>query len=449
MLINLNNDSFPLDLRTKSPTDSYSLDQVATIVLAGGQGVRLMPLTETRCKPVISFGGRYNLIDVPISHSMNSGIRQIFIIGQYLANTLQKHLLHSYANYGISPGQLQLLIPEERESGKIWYQGTADAIRQNLNYLSEIPVEYFLILSGDQLYNIHFQKMVDFARQTDAEMVIATLPINQKDARRMGILKIDAEGCLKDFYEKPQEKEILEKFYTDDLTLQNMGFEAEEGRNYLGSMGIYLFKRQTLIDLLNEDLREDFGKHLILSQMKKNDVRAFLYDGYWEDIGTIDAYYHANLLLTRHSDDKKRGLQCYDEKNTIYTRSYQLPGAKIVGTYIDNSILCEGTLCEAEEISHSIIGVRSVLGRGVVIRDSILVGNEFYEGLSTCPKIGENSHIVKAIVDENVTIGHNVQLINRKNLQEYDSPPGAPPLHVRDGIIVVPRGATIPDHFIF
>jgi len=448
MLINLATEALPIGLKAKS-SDGYSLDRVASIVLAGGQGVRLFPLTATRCKPTISFGGRYNLIDVPISHSINSGIKQIFIIGQYLAYTLQKHLFQTYLNYGVNPGQIQLLIPEEREEGKIWYKGTADAIRQNLHYLGEMQVDYFLILSGDQLYNIHFQKMFDYARKTDAGMVIATLPVNEKDAKRMGLLKIDEEGRLSDFFEKPQEKSILNDYYTDDETLQGMGFEVEEGRNYLGSMGIYLFKRQVLIDLLNEDPREDFGKHLITTQMKKGDVRAFLYDGYWEDIGTIDAYYRANLLLTRSSDDNKKGLQCYDEKDMIYTRSYHLPGAKISGTRITNSIICEGTVCDAEEISHSIIGVRSVIKTGTVIRESILMGNEYYEALTSEPQIGENCQIVKTIIDENVSIGHNVKLINKRNLMEYDSPPGTPKIHVRDGIIVVPRGVSLPDHFSF
>lgn len=433
-----------------------SLERVAAVVLGGGQGVRLFPLTSTRCKPAITFGGRYSLIDVPISHSMNSGIRHIYVIGQYLVYSLQKHLIQTYVSNNFNQRNIQLLAPEEREGGKIWYKGTADAVRQNLQYLQELAADYFLILSGDQLYNIHFKEMVEFAKQTDADMVIATLPVNEKDAKRMGLLKIDQECRLVDFYEKPQEKKILENFYTNEETLNKMGFVIDHGRNFLGSMGIYLFKRQALIDLLLTDPREDFGKHLIISQMNHGNVRAFLYDGYWEDIGTIDAYYKANLALTRHDDDPKKGLQCYDERNLIFTKAYNLPGAKISHARIVDSIVCEGSIIEADEVIHSIVGVRSIIKKGSQVKESIIMGNEYYQrpqnsqaSISYLPTIGQNCLIHKAIIDENAFIGNDVQLINREKLAHFDSPKDKPPLYVRDGIIVIPRGAQIPNGYIF
>lgn len=273
----------------------------------------------------------------------------------------------------------------------------------------------------------------------------------------MGLLKTEHGGTqIVDFHEKPQEEELLKRYYTDDLTLHSMGYEAHDGKHYLGSMGIYLFKRQTLFDLLLKDPREDFGKHLIKTQMEQNDVHAYLYDGYWEDIGTVESYYHANLALTRHCDDRRHGLQCYDESNIIMTKSYRLPGAKITGTQVQSSLICEGSIIDAEEVSHSILGVRSVIKKGVVIRDCILMGNEYYERpplatghVAMKPGIGENTFIQKAIIDENVKIGKGVKLLNRAGHTHYDSPAGQPPIHVREGIIIVPRGTHLPDRFEF
>lgn len=458
MLVNFLSDSV-LESETQArlqPILSHiSLDRVAVIILGGGEGTRLKPLTQARCKPAISFGGRYSLIDIPISHSLTTGLSKIFVIGQYLAYTLQRHLFQSYFYTGISQNQIQLLIPEERGGKQIWYKGTADAVRQNIEYFSEIPADYFLILSGDQLYNINFQKMINFGVEVDAGMVIAAQPVNKKEAKRMGLLKIEHGGSrIFDFYEKPHEESILERFYTDDYTLRHLGCEDNQGKNYLGSMGIYLFKRQVLFDLLQEDLREDFGKHLIQTQMKRENVHAFLYSGYWEDIGTIESYYHANLALTRVEDDRKRGLQCYDEGGMIMTKRYNLPGAKISDCKVDRSIICEGCIIEAQEISHCIVGVRTIVREGTVIRDSIIMGNEYYErpplasgDPSLHPGIGKNCWIERTIIDENVIVGDNVQLLNRHGHLNFDSDDGL--IVVRDGIIVIPRGTHIPSNYVF
>jgi glucose-1-phosphate adenylyltransferase len=433
-----------------------SLDRVAVIILGGGEGTRLKPLTLARCKPAMSFGGRYTLIDIPISHSLTTGLNKIFVIGQYLSYSLQKHLFQTYLYHGIFQNTIQLLVPEERDGKKIWYKGTADAVRQNINYFSEIPADYFLILSGDQLYNINFQKMINFSVETDAGMVIAAQPVNKKNAKRMGLLKIEHGGSrIFDFYEKPQEESVLERFFTDDYTLHYLGYDdGQSGKHYLGSMGIYLFKRQTLFTLLKEDLRDDFGKHLIQTQMKKENVHAFLYDGYWEDIGTIESYYYANLALTHQEHDPKQGLKCYDEGSVIMTKREHLPGAKISNCKIDNAIVCEGSMIEAKEITHSVIGIRSRVAEGSVIRDSIVLGNEFYErpplskGEETLrPGIGKNCRIEKAIIDENVSMGDNVQLTNKHGHINFDSEDGL--VSVRDGIIVIPRGAHIPSGYIF
>lgn len=425
------------------------LDRVGVIVLGGGEGKRLEPLTKERCKPAISFGGRYTLIDIPLSNSLTTGLSKIFVIGQYLAFSLQKHLQEFYTHNPLNQVQIQLMVPEERDGKKVWYKGTADAIRQNLNYLSEIPVDTFLVLSGDQLYTLDFEKMIRFALECDAEMVLAAQPVTQKNAKRFGLLKLKPGSSeIADFAEKPQEEAILREYTLDERSLAQLGFTDPGERNILGSMGIYLFKRQALFDLLQTDHREDFGKHLIKTQIQRGGVHAFLHTGYWEDIGTIESYYEANLALTAEGE----GLNCYDVHSQIFTKNHNLPAAKILGTRINQSLICEGCLIEAEEITHSVVGVRSMLKKGVLIRDSILLGNEYYASPlpdGRAPVIGEKSVVVRAILDENVSLGRNVKLLNGARHTHYDSPPGEPALFVRDGIIIVPRGTHLPDGFTF
>jgi glucose-1-phosphate adenylyltransferase len=456
MLANFLSENNPvLEKQAEPQAARIPLDRVAVIILGGGEGTRLKPLTEWRCKPAISFGGRYSLIDVPISHSLTTGLHNIFVIGQYRAYSLQKHLFQTYLFNCVSKKQIQLLMPEDRGGKQVWYKGTADAIRQNLNYFSEIPADYFLILSGDQLYNIDFNEMINFGLDVNAGMLIAVQPVGKKDAKRMGLLKIERGGSqIVDFHEKPQDEAILERFFTDSYTLQKLGYEGNQEKHYLGSMGIYLFKRQVLFELLKEDPREDFGKHLIQTQMKKENVHAFLYDGYWEDIGTIESYFHANLALTRMDDARKSGLQCYDEKSMILTKAYNLPGAKIANCIVNHAIICEGSLILAKEITHSVIGVRSVINEGTVIRDTIVIGNEYYErppletgGSTFRPSIGKNCRIEKAIIDQDVIIGDQVQLTNRHGHVNFDGADGL--IIVRDGIMIVPRGTHLPNNYVF
>jgi len=429
--------------------DTISLDRVAVIILGGGQGTRLYPLTKARCKPAVSFGGRYTLIDVPISHALLTGLNKIYVIGQHLASSLQRHLSKTYHNF--LHNDVQLLVPQENTT----YQGTADAVRQNIQFFSEIDADYFLILSGDQLYNINFQKMIQFGVERDASMVVAAQPVNGEDAKRMGLLKLArGESSIIDFCEKPQHDELLKQYYIDPFAMNRLGFACQDERNYLGSMGIYLFKKDSLFDLLHNDPRDDFGKHLIPTQVQKGGGHAYLYDGYWEDIGTIGSYYNANLALTKAATGKIDVLNCYDERNQIMTQNYHLPGARISGCFTNASLLCEGSLIEADEITNSVVGVRSQIKQGVVIRNSILMGNSYYEKLNVlkngelyCPVIDEGTTISNAIIDENVSIGKNVRLMNQANLENYDAPDGK--LFVRNHIVVVPSGTCIPDNYTF
>ena len=423
--------------------------QVATVILAGGQGTRLHPLTLHHSKPAISYGGRYRLIDIPISNSINSDFRQIFVIAQYLSGELQHHISQSYHFDVFNPGSVDVLTPQMAENGeKQWFEGTADAVRKNLPTILKSTADYFLILSGDQLYNLDFRQMVAFAQEKEADLTIAALPVLEKEARRMGLLKIDKESRILDFAEKPEDLEIMKKFLLSESFFSECKIKPPKQNAYLGSMGIYVFKREFLIQLLKNDQRHDFGYHLITNAVHQAKTSAFIFYGYWEDIGTVASYYDANLLLTTSN----QGLNTYDEKNPIYTRPSFLPGPKIRCTQIFDSIVCEGSVIEAGEIRHSVIGLRSRIQQGTVIRDTVMMGNHFYmppahEGklLQQDFGVGKNCLIEKAIIDEHVFIGDNVKLINKKKLQQYESDI----LYVREGIIIVPAGARIPNGFEF
>jgi glucose-1-phosphate adenylyltransferase len=421
--------------------------EVATIILAGGQGTRLHPLTIHHSKPAVSYGGRYRLIDIPISNSINSDFRQIFVIAQYLSGELQHHISQTYNFDHYNPGSVDVLTPQENELGqKQWFNGTADAVRKNLPTILKSSADYFLVLSGDQLYNINFQQMVSFAQAQNADLTIASIPVLEKDARRMGLLKIDSQCKVIDFAEKS--KESLEKFQLPASFYEEWKIQPHKESSYLGSMGIYVFKREALISLLTEDPRDDFGYHLITTAVKNKNTSAFIYCGYWEDIGTVASYYEANLILT-HST---KGLDTYDEKNPIYTRPTFLPGPKIKRTKITQSIICEGCIIEADEISNSVIGLRSHIKQGSIIRDTVMLGNHFYmpplqEGKQVEQDywIGENCLIEKTIIDEHVQIGNNVKLTNQAKLTQYDGEG----IFVRDGIIIVTAGTRLPNNFEF
>ena len=398
--------------------------RVTTVILAGGQGTRLQPLTTHHCKPAIFYGGRYRLIDIPISNSINSNLRQIFILAQHLATEIEHHVHQTYHFESFKPATIDVLTPQEDHQGnRAWFEGTADAVRKNLSTLLSTDAEYFLILSGDQLYHMNFQSLIQFAVDHQSDLTIASIAVDEKDAKRMGLLRIDADYRVIDFVEKPKEPAILKKF------------EMTPG-SYLGSMGIYVFRREALIDLLTTDLREDFGYHLIHTAVSKENTHAYIFEGYWEDIGTVASYYEANLSLTQ----QQPSLNIYDENNPIYACPVNLPGPRIESAQITKSILGEGSLIEASQIIHSILGLRCRVGRGTILKDSILIGNATYTPEYS---IGEDCWIEKAIIDEKVRIGNRVRLINQKKIDYYDGDG----VFIRDGIILVVAGTTLPDDF--
>lgn len=415
------------------PSNDSEMAQVACVILGGGEGKRLYPLTEHCCKPAVPFGGKYRLIDIPISNTLHSGCHKIFILTQFLSSTLHQHIQRTYRIEPFSSGFLELLPAEQRHEHAAWYQGTADAVRQNLHYLLDVPVNYFLILSGDQLYRMDFQHLLKFAKSTDADLVVSTLSVPAELTNRMGILKIGKDQNIESFIEKPQSEDVI------------TSFKLPDENTYLGSMGIYLFKKEALIKLLAQDLREDFGKHLIPTQIQNGKTFAYIHQGYWEDIGTIASFYEANMNLTL-----KKPLFCFqNDTHPIFSHPLFLSGTKIIDTKVQDSIICEGGHIEAIEIKGSILGPRSIIGKGCLIEDSYLIGNDFYTPPQTgrlppCLKIEDDCIIRKAIIDKNVWIGKGVKLINKDRLKHYDGHH----LFIRDGIIVVTRGATIPHGFV-
>lgn len=434
----------PKRQRDKSPID---MNRVATIILGGGQGTRLFPLTLSRCKPAVSFGGKGRLIDIPMSNSINSGCDKIFVVSQFLSSSLHQHIIRTYQQGSYSSGFIELLSAEQKPTPTGWFQGPADAVRENVEYFIETPADYFLILSGDQLYNMDFRNILRVAKTSNADLVIASLLVNQNDASRMGLIKIDENQAIIDFKEKPKTEDDLHSMRMPEQILSFMDREDTNEPQFLGSMGIYLFKRDALFRLLEQDPREDFGKHLIPTQVSRGNTYAYIFDDYWEDIGTIGSFYKANIALTQPQPQ----FNWYDEANPIYTTHPNLPPPKFLDTRVKHSIVCDGSIVDASEVTNSILGFRTVVGKDSIIRDSYIMGNDFYEApipserLPEHLTIGHNCRIEKAILDKHVFIGNNVQLVNKNKLMEYDSDD----LFVRDGIIILKRSARLPDGFIF
>jgi glucose-1-phosphate adenylyltransferase len=417
---------------------AINMDRIGCIILGGGQGTRLFPLTTRRCKPAVPFGGRYRLIDIPISNALHAGCEKLFILTQFLSSSLHRHISQSYPNLSTTKGFVEVLGVEQKSTNSGWYQGTADAVRQNLSYLTETPVDYFLILSGDQLYNMNLQEMIAFAFEKDADLVVASLPVEEKEAKRMGLLKLNDSQEVVDFYEKPQDDAILKLFEVP------ASMKKRVPKNYLGSMGIYLFKKQTLIQLLADDLREDFGKHLIPTAVKQGGVYSYLFDGYWEDIGTVETFFHANLALTAQEPK----FQCHLDHAPIYSGAHHLPGPKIKNTRLKETIVCEGSLVSADRVTRSILGPRTIVGEETVIDSSYIMGNDYYAHPAELrnphmPSIGMGCVIKNAIIDTNVFIGNDVEITNREKLTHYDSDL----LFIRDGVVVIPHGVRIPNGF--
>ncbi|MEQ1604310.1 MAG: glucose-1-phosphate adenylyltransferase [Pyrinomonadaceae bacterium] len=423
-------------------------DNVVAVILGGGAGSRLFPLTGERSKPAVPLGGTYRLIDVPVSNCINSEITQIFVLTQYNSASLNRHISRTYRFSSFSSGFVEVLAAEQTKDNPEWFQGTADAVRQMLPHLRDWRVDTLLILSGDHLYRMDYRKFLDRHFSTGADLTVSVVPCRPDEAPEFGLLKADPDGRIVEFKEKPKGDE-LDSMRVDTTSF---GLTADEsaGRPFLASMGIYVFNYNKLVELLKTDSSwVDFGREIIPAAIEKYTVQAHLFKDYWEDIGTIRAFYEANLDLAAPLPK----FNFFDASAPIYTRSRYLPPSKLLGCDIDNSMVSEGCILNGVRIRKSIIGLRSRIDSGANIEDSIVMGSDIFESISEIRSnidsntphigIGENTVIRRSIIDKNVRIGSNVKLLNRNNIDFYDAPDKS--LYIREGIIIVPKNATIPD----
>ncbi len=423
---------------------------VIALVLGGGQGTRLYPLTKVRSKPAVPVAGKYRLIDIPISNCINSGLNRIYVLTQFNSVSLHQHIRSTYNFDAFDRGFVEILAAQQTLDNADWYQGTADAVRQNLRNIEEPGIDYVLILSGDQLYRMDFRDMLKTHQESKADVTIAALPIDDSEAHASGIMRVDASGRVVGFLEKPKTQEELDLVRTDPAWIETQGV-ASKGRDCLASMGIYLFNRQTLIDSLEKTPYRDFGKEVFPASMRTHRVQCHLFDGYWEDIGTIKSFFEANLQLA----DPKPAFELSLPGAPIYTQGRYLPPSRIDRATIRGSLVADG--CRIEEgavVENSIIGLRCIVGRNATIRNSILMGNDFYEqpgdlaadaASGAVPVgVGEGSHIEGAIIDKNCRIGRNVRLINTGGEDREETPYGM----LRDGVYVVSKGTTLPDGWV-
>jgi len=422
------------------------IKSVVAVILGGGAGSRLSPLTSTRSKPAVPIAGKYRLVDIPISNCLNSDIGRMYVLTQFNSASLNKHIKNTYHFSVFSAAFVDIIAAEQTPDNPAWFQGTADAVRQSLRHINQQDFEYVLILSGDQLYQMDFQQMIEDHIKNNAEISIATIPVGAAEATEFGILKKGGDNIIQSFIEKPK-KEVLKDWVSDTGDAMKA-----QGRDYLASMGIYIFNRNTLFNSLLEDFKDatDFGKEIIPFSINKHKVVSFQYEGYWTDIGNIHSFFEANLALTKDVPE----FNLFDNKKAVYTRARMLPPAKISGTTLEKTIIAEGCIINASRVENSVIGIRTRIGYGTTIVSCYIMGTDYYETLEEMnasvtnglPKlgIGERCYIKNTIIDKNCRIGNDVRINGCKHLTNSD--------HllytIKDGIVVVKKGAVLPDGFV-
>jgi len=425
------------------------MKNVLAIILGGGAGTRLYPLTKQRAKPAVPLAGKYRLIDIPVSNCINSEITKIYVLTQFNSASLNRHIARTYNFAGFNDGFVEVLAAQQTQENPNWFQGTADAVRQYLWLLEEWNVDEYLILSGDQLYRMDYRQFVQRHRETKADITLSVIPVDEEHATSFGLMKIDGSGRIVDFSEKPK-GEALAKMQVDTSTLGLSPGEAQQ-KPYIASMGIYVFKRDVLIDLLKSASEStDFGKEIIPNAAPSHNVQAYLFNDYWEDIGTIKAFYDANLELTHQPQP---AFSFYDEEAPIYTRSRYLPPTKLLDCHVTESIIGEGCILKNCQIQHSVLGVRSRVEAGCFIDNALLMGADFYQPFAERDSvlrdsyiplgIGQDTTIRRAIVDKNACIGRNVQIINKDRVEEAEREDQG--FYIRSGIVVILKNAVIPD----
>jgi glucose-1-phosphate adenylyltransferase len=420
--------------------------ETVSIILGGGAGSRLYPLTASRSKPAVPIGGKYRLVDIPISNCINSNLNRIFVLTQFNSASLNQHIKNTYHFSAFSSGFVDILAAEQTPDNPGWFQGTADAVRQSLRHLAKMDFEYVLILSGDQLYQMDFSKMIDAHKKSGAALTIATIPVGEREAPEFGILKSNQENVITSFVEKPK-KEILKDWVSDTGTEMKA-----QGRNYLASMGIYVFNKEILHQFLNDvhPNATDFGKEIIPDSIANYKVLSYQYDGYWTDIGNIYSFFEANIALTQDVPL----FNLFDSAQKVYTRARMLPPAKISGTIINKAILAEGCIIHAKEVTSSVVGIRARVGKDTVIKNTYIMGCDYYENIDQIEQknkkgtpilgIGERCIIEDAIIDKNCSIGNDVTIKGGAHLEKVDHPLYT----IKDGIVVVQKGAVIPNGYI-
>ena len=410
------------------------------IIMGGGAGSRLFPLTQQRSKPAVPLAGKYRIVDIPISNCINSGLRRIYVLTQFNSASLHKHINSSYKFDAFSRSFVEILAAQQTPTDTSWYQGTADAVRQNLRDFLQYPYQYYVILSGDQLYRMDYRDVLQQHIETKAELTIATIPVAREAATDFGIMHTDAERKIVQFEEKPSDPALLDKLRIPAPLLGELGQPAE-AELFQASMGIYIFNRETLIAALDNDY-VDFGKHVIPELIEKCRVMAYIFQGYWEDIGTIRSFFDANLMLT----DAVPAFNFFDTVTPIYTHARFLPGSKVNGATIKQAIISDGCIIDDAHIERSVIGVRSYIKSGTTIRDSVLMGADFYDvdnvarGALPDLGIGHNCVINQAIIDKNARVGDGVVITPDGKPDHFDGPN----YYIRDGIVIVPKGGVIP-----
>lgn len=425
------------------------MDNVISVILGGGRGARLYPLTKERSKPAVPLAGKYRIIDIPISNCLNSNLNKIYVLTQFNSASLHRHITRAYKFDNFSRGFIEILAATQTIDSMNWYQGTADAVRQNLRFFNQPNIDFVLILSGDQLYRMNYQEVIKMHIASGAEVTVSAIPVQRKDAGHLGILKVDDQGRIIDFFEKPKDEKVIDSLSLAASAFDRRGISAK-GRTLLASMGIYIFNLDVLNDVLKETTESDFGKDIIPEIIKKRRVCAYFFDGYWEDIGTIKSFYEANLNLASLTPN----FDLFNEKAPIYTNPLFLPGSVINNCKITQSIVADGCMINDAEIHNSVIGIRSIIGKNTLIQNSIIMGADYYESESNIRMnrfkkipntgIGDNSSITGAIIDKNVHIGENVKIENVNKVERVV----ADNYIIHDHIVIIPKGSIIPSNTV-
>jgi glucose-1-phosphate adenylyltransferase len=424
------------------------MQTVLSLILGGGRGTRLYPLTMLRSKPAVPIAGKYRLIDIPISNCINSGFNRIYVLTQFLSVSLHRHIANTYKFDPFSRGFVEVLAAQQTNEAADWYQGTADAVRQQVRYVHEDRCSDVLILSGDQLYRMDFGQLLKTHRDNEAHVTIAVLPVSAEAAAGFGIMRLDDSGRVVGFLEKPQTAEQLAPMHTSEQWMEQRGIPCK-GRHYLASMGIYLFQRDVLFHLLNAPpLATDFGKEIFPRSIKTHRVQAHLFDGYWEDVGTVKAYHDASLALT--GDEPP--FDFHSASGVIYTRMRYLPASRISGADLEQCLVSDGcVILSGSTLARSVVGVRTRIGHNVTVRNSVLIGADRFEtdqeradnrrrGLPSMT-VGDDTVIENAILDKDCRVGANVRIVNQKQAQNEEGKNYV----IRDGIVVIPKGAVVLD----